>query len=589
MAKKTTTTKDPMLDFVVGEFVRYEAAHSDRFSEAERAYDHWMNKPPRRDYNWQNAVHVPMMVEGEQTITPRLFTALFPTDAPIDVKVEGDTPPAQGIRIKGMIAHHFRIADVQGESHPALSQCTLFGTGYVEGGSWFIKRGWQHDETTGERYNALIENRPDCKFVSFFEIFPHPAKRSMDDGLPLVRRRYCDAEFLKKLPENGMQIKNLDDALQSNTPIKGKAGKWYNTKKRDEYEILEYWGPWDASYEQDSKVVNKQAIPYWIIVINRTVVIRAIANPYNHQMPPFCKIILIPDPKNPWFGIGIGKIGRSSQERLNKLVNQRLDNVDLVLNKQGCYNGNDTLINTKKLQVSKPGLWHKVSDTVTSLRWMDMPDVTKSSYQEETLAKQDFREATGATTELMPAGDQHRTAMGIQLLQGAAGMRFRPILRKMETDLIQRLAMFFFSNLKQFMTEAEWILITGKNGQVEPVLVTPEQIQAKVFFIPTGISETMNKEIQVGQLLRFKEVTMNDPTVNRQEINRRIAELFGFKDIEKLMTPIQTPVRAGMSQNDQLMIRQRMAEGANPDQIKQEMLGPPPLINPNTQQVAGGR
>ncbi|GAJ13711.1 unnamed protein product, partial [marine sediment metagenome] len=86
-------------------------------------------------------------------------------------------------------------------------------------------------------------------------------------------------------------------------------------------------------------------------------------------------------------------------------------------------------------------------------------------------------------------GSEHRTAMGIQLLQGTAGMRFRPVLRRMETDLIQALAMFFFSNLKQFMTDSEWVQITGKGGEVKPVQITPEQIQAKVFFIPTGISE----------------------------------------------------------------------------------------------------
>jgi hypothetical protein len=583
---KEATTKDPMVEYVVGEFERYEQFHRERFDKAEKTYDHWANKPPKREYQWMNAVHVPVTVEGEQTITPKLFTALFPTDAPLEVKVEGDTPPEQGVRIKSILQHFFRVSNVQGECWPMLTQNTLFGTGYIEAGTWKVKRAWQHDEE-GFRYNAIVENRPDCNFVSFFEMFPHPGKIHIDDGLPLIRRRFCDAEFLKNLFDNpGFDTANLKRALDSKMPNATGRVPQMQKKPWDEYEILEYWGPWDASYKDAKGVVTKKAIPYWIIVINREVMIRGIENPFNHQLPPFCKVKLFEDAKPCWFGVGIGQIGRPTQERLNKIVNQRLDNVDLVLNKERVYNGNDLLINTKKLGVSKPGQAHKVSDVNTSLKWNETPDVTKSSYEEEKLAKQDYREATGATAHLMPeAGSEHRTAMGIQMLQGTAGTRFRPVLRQLEIDFIQQIAMFFFANLKQFMTEDEWVIVTGKNGEQEPIRISPQDIQAKAFFIPTGVSETMAKEVQVGQLMRFKELTMNDPTVNRVEINKRIAELMGFKDMQELFVqqpPQPTgPAQPGeLGQNERQLISQRLAEGASPDQIKREMLGPPPMPQP---------
>lgn len=579
--KSVSTPKDPMVDYVVGEFQRYESFHRERFEKSLKILNHWKNKAPKREETWQNAVHVPVTVEAEQTITPRIFTALFPTDAPIDVQVEGDAPEEQGIRIKSILQHYFRVANVQGESSTCLTQNTLFGTGYMEVGSWYVKRGWQVDEATQIRYNTILEYRPDAKTVDYFEMFPHPAKMRMDDPLPLIRRRFIDAETLKSIGENpNFNMSNLTAALASEPPVR--SGKQNFNTIHKEYEILDYWGPWDESYQKDGETKTKKAVPYWIIIINRTIKIRSMPNPYNHQMPPFCKTQLFTNPEPSWFGVGTGEVGLSCQERLNKIVNQRLDNVDLVLNKQGCYNGNDQLINTKKLRISKPGQWHKVSDTVASLRWMDTPDVTSSSYKEEELAKQDFREATGATAHLMPGepSEQHRTAMGIQLLQGAAGMRFRPVLRKLEIDLIQQTAMFFFSNLKQFMTEPEWIEITGKGGEVESVRITPEQIQAKVFFIPTGISETLNKEVQVGQLLRFKEITMNDPTVNRQEINKRIAELLGFKDIQKLIIPQNAQPGGEMPVKLMEIIKRRTAEGASPEEIKEELLGTRPQDEP---------
>ena len=157
-------------------------------------------------------------------------------------------------------------------------------------------------------------------------------------------------------------------------------------------------------------------------------------------------------------------------------------------------------------------------------------------------------------------------------------MRFRPILRRLESSLIQQTAMFFFSNLKQFMTTVQWVQITGKEGQ-KPIMVSPEDIQAKVYFIPTGVSETMNKETQVQQLLRFKELTVNDPTVNRQAINRRIGELMGFKNMQELLIVPQAtmPSEGTMDMATQQLIQQRLQEGATPDQIKEEILGARPI------------
>lgn len=588
-----STNRNPTVDFVVSEFNRYEKAHKDRFEECRQIYDYWSNKAPKRFYEWQNAVHIPMTVEAEQTITPRLHSALFPNEAPFEVLTYDPATPEQGIVIKGMIEHKFRVADVSVEGMKSMTQSTLFGTGYVEA-PWLVERSWQIDPRTNDRYMALVANRPDCKTVNFFEIYPHPAKLRVNDGLPLVRQQFCDAEYLKLISENPrFQFDKLQDALDSKSVISQPSvildlkGVPYDLKDREKYELLSYWGPYDQTYEKDGKSITKRAVPYWIIVVNRSVLVRSIPNPYNHQHAPLCKITLFEDPNPSWFGIGIGKIGKPCQERLNKIVNQRLDNVDLVLNKQGFYNGNDTLINVKKLQISKPGQWHKVTDTSTSIRWMDIPDVTTSSYKEEEIAKADFRESTGATMPLMPTGEgQHRTAMGINLLQSAAGARFKPVLRKMESDFIASLAQMFLSMLQQFMVLPEWIMVTSSNGAQKPIQVRPEDIQAKVQFIPTGVSETLNKEVQIGQLLRFKELTINDPTVNRVEINKRIAELMGFKDVQKLLSPPQASIvkPGGLGPQQQDLIRQRIAEGASPDQIKLELLGPPPA--PEEQEVA---
>jgi hypothetical protein len=594
-ATSSSTTIDKMVTFVKEEFLRYEKAHMDRFESASEVIDQWKNKLPHKTLDWMNQVHCPITFASEQTVTPRIFAALFPNEAPLDAKVFGQASEQQGILVRDTLRHYFRISDVQGEALPSLTQNTLIGTGYVEV-PYLYRKSWQVNRM-GERYLAVVDRRPDCKSVNFFEMFPHPAKLKMDDGLPLIRRRFCDAEYLKRLAEQPeAKFVNLKEALETestrseSTDFIDGNGNILDKKKRDEYELLEYWGPWDESYTEDDKIVTKKAVPYWITIVNRSVKVRGIPNPYNFQHPPYAKFTLFSESKPCWFGVGIGTVGKPTQDRLNKIINQRLDNVDLVLNKQGFYNGNDPLINVKKLQVSQPGSWRKVSDTVSSIRWMDTPDVTASAYKEEELAKADYREATGASAPLMPTEkNQSETAAGINLLQGAAGIRFRPVLKRIETDFIQATALMYLSHLQQFMVLPEWIKMTSNDGKEEPILVRPEDLQAKVQLIPTGISETLNKEVQIGQLLRFKEVSANDPTINQAELNRRIAELMGFKDINSIIVQ-QQPVMAGpgqLSPEEQQLIQQRLAEGASPDQIKLELAGNPPQNGPDAPKPGG--
>ena len=581
---KSAPSEDKMLDYVVEQFNLYESHWHDRYEEAKQIYDHWNNVAPKREESWQNAVHVPLTLEAEQTISPRLFSALFPSSAPLDVMTEGKADPQEGIVIKDAIKHYFKRANLEGRSNFIMSQTVLFGTGYGEE-SWKVENKWLFDKNTGDRYKTTLGGRPDFQPVDFFEMFPHPAKLEMKDGLPLIRRRFADAEYIKELAKNpNFEFEKLSKALQTEAIVGQMGSSWKEGisstgknvnagKKKDEYEIIEYWGPWHSSYEKDKEVTSSDAEPYWVVIINREVKIWGKPNPHNYGHPPYIRAKLFEDPKPSWFGTGIGKAGLPTQERINKIVNQRLDNVDLVLNKQGVYNGNDPLVNTRKLLKSKPGLWHKVSDTQTSMKWMETPDVTSSSYKEEEIAKQDFRESTGAVNPLMPADSgQHRTAMGLNLLQGAAGMRFRPVLRKMEIDFIQLLAEMFLSDLQQFMTVPEWIQMTTPEGKNEPVQLTPEMIQTRAKFIPTGVSETLNKELQVGQLLRFKELTKDDPTVNRRELNKRMAELMGFKDIDLILTP-PAPVTAGgaLTPEEQMRIQQRVGEGATDEQIEAEM------------------
>jgi len=138
----STTNVDAMTTFVVNEFERYEKFHMERYENAAKVIKQWNNVPPPKTLDWMNQVHCPITFASEQTVTPRIFAALFPNEAPLDIKVYGKATEQQGILIRDTLKHYYRIADVQGECLPSLTQNTLIGTGYVES-PYLYRKAWQ--------------------------------------------------------------------------------------------------------------------------------------------------------------------------------------------------------------------------------------------------------------------------------------------------------------------------------------------------------------------------------------------------------------------------------------------------------------
>jgi hypothetical protein len=137
----------------------------------------------------------------------------------------------------------------------------------------------------GVRQRRIVENRPGFEPIDFFEIFPHPNKRTVEDELPLFRRYFVGEEALKKLTENPFfKYELLQEALESDCPVQDESVD-YDDQKSKRYEVLMYWGPYDITYEntanKNGEILTDVAVPHWSIVINRKVKLRHGPNPYS--------------------------------------------------------------------------------------------------------------------------------------------------------------------------------------------------------------------------------------------------------------------------------------------------------------------
>lgn len=221
--------------------------------------------------------------------------------------------------------------------------------------------------------------------------------------------------------------------------------------------IIEYWGYIDL----DGSGEEKMCI---VVVANKTHILRAEESPYNHERLPFVPFVDNED-LNEYLGIGEIEPIESLQYELNDTRNQRMDNVTLSLNNMWKI---DVTANIDEQElVSRPGGFVHTQN-MDGILPLVPPDLTRSSYNEETLIKADIQDISGVSDYAKGMGNQaeamaNQTARGIMMMQEAGNARFRLKLQNFE-DSIKEFGKQLVALIQQFMPEEMAIRIVGVKG-----------------------------------------------------------------------------------------------------------------------------
>lgn len=594
----------PEVKFVVGEWKKYDAYWQSRLSDFDHYYEVWKGKKPERPEEWQAQHNKKLVFQDERNLVSRFHSALFPTEAPIDHSATEDIDEVNAIIAKSMVAHYFKMGNdetVQTEFLKMQRSSGIYGTGYGET-EWFQKRAWIFDkgEVEEDDYRSLrgpngflldkdgnvqtqlldvkkkvfrekksygvVDNRPRLKFTNIFAWRVHPKKMCPEDGYPAIKQEFVSYETLLDMQEEAKalgfepfeaegitRLKEMKVQVKESDYSRHLRGGDFKDQDNPEVELKHYWGLYAL---QDEKGTPKK-VPTWITIANDAILLRKIRNPHWHQSPPLVKIVWTFDPKESWYGIGLPEIGEASEARVNDIINYRFDNLTKIINVGGSYNANDPKIEKRLLSVSSPGLWRPCSEPGKSYQYDRPPDVTTGAYVEEQRATEDHRDTTGSVASLAPTSDpkQEKKTLGqSQISLHGATERLKPDLKMQELQGVKVVANRFHMLLRQFGVKEELIELLAsedelKRFKLEKMMqIDPKRLIGKADFYCTGLSEFLEKEQMIEKLLKFREITQNDPTINIQEVNRRIANLMGFPDIEKLVNPLPLqPQTAGQT------------------------------------------
>jgi hypothetical protein len=240
----------------------------------------------------------------------------------------------------------------------------------------------------------------------------------------------------------------------------------------------------------------------YIAIINRKTLVHADGNPFHHQKRPIVRSVLFTVPKE-WFGIGLVEPVIPLIHELNTLRRQRLDNINLAINRMWSVNAYaDIDLGTL---VSTPGGIVLRGDNPTDIVALESPNVTDQNYNEAAIVQNDIESVT-APKSIQGAPDSGklgRTARGAQLIIGQALEKFGTAVKLLEETAIKRVLRMFHQLNLQFISNDEVFMETGLYGSIFDQKVTPEMIRAEVNFQMKGISEMVDKESQVNRIMSF--------------------------------------------------------------------------------------
>ena len=283
--------------------------------------------------------------------------------------------------------------------------------------------------------SKLIDDYVTVRYVSPYNLFTMSSSNKTNNRMMFERRlipaKYVRREYgkfqlepnLKEIEEKGTRLDNMDyEAIKTNMPFFNTA-EWrdithddtYNTKDKM-FEVVEWH--------------TEKTISIWINGIYH--------GTYEQLWPKlWMKYHFLSFKKNPWTwkGIGVGYIVKPIQEAYDEILNLRLDNVKLAMNKMFFMEASSSLFGQTPVMKIKPWAIYKVRD-LDALKEIEVSEVKTSAYTELDTMFQMVQWLTGVGASVIWMQQKvERTATGAEMIKNAADAQTKQPTRSIVEEM----------------------------------------------------------------------------------------------------------------------------------------------------------
>ncbi len=518
----TTLSKNPsqFIEELYLSTKRWRQSYEDRWKAFYKLYRNYRDET---QYPFKSNLFIPYVFSIVESITPKMLGTIFNTRPIISVQARQGANEDLAKVMERLL--EYQLDDERLEFFSKVleffKECVIYGTSFLK----VIPRFGDDD--------LVSFNYIDVEPIDLFNIFPDYRATSIRRMKYIIQLSYMDLDDLQTLETQGFykDVKKVEDQLENAINVDE-----YKRERLTDIGILDEYG-----FDANRKIV--EVLEYWdknkIYTIGaRKVILKEEDNPFDGLLP-FLMARYIPV-QHELYGIGIPEIAEDLQTELNTVRNQRMDNVNLIINRMFIANKYAD-INLDQL-VSYPGNVILTND-INAIQALDTRDVTKSAYMEEEIIKQDIDNSTGNYSYARGAPPERReTATGIVRLQQASDVRFDTVVKMLEFTVIRHIAKMFLWLDYQFLPKEELEKILGEEDYMglmaDKFYAQPVDVMLKQYlFQPMGSSTTALREVRIQQVMQAYQLFNQDPQINQTELKKMVLDVLELKNQSKLLLP----------------------------------------------------
>ena len=244
----------------------------------------------------------------------------------------------------------------------------------------------------------------------------------------------------------------------------------------------------------------------------------------------------------------VSELSKGLQDEANEIVNQRLDNVKLVLNKRWLVNRGKN-VDIPSLVRNVPGGVTMADDVKNDIQEVNWPDVTASSYQEQDRINADMDELLGnfSASSIMTNPDiaNNAPARSMQMLSAPAGMLVEYLIRTYVETFIEPVLRLLVLCEQKYETDEVVMAIAVENSQMFQRYgldrMTDELLNQELTLtvnVGMGATDPQSKlqKLVFGVQSYGNIVKMAVPGLNVDEIGKQIFGFMGYQDGKRFMT-----------------------------------------------------
>jgi hypothetical protein len=474
---------------------------------------------------YKSNIFVPYIFSIVESVVPKMLGTVFNTRPIISVIARKGASEDQAILLERLLEYQFDEEQLElfAKILEFFKETAIYGTSFAK----IIPR-FNDDE-------AVSFNYIDVEPLDLFNVFPDYRAKSIRRMKYIITLSYVDYDELEALHRQGF-YKNVPELLEHTESMANVDS--YKKERLSSIGIMDEYG-----FDNDRRIV--EVLEYWdrekIIVIGaRDFVLKVEDNPFGGLLP-FIMARYIPV-QHELYGIGIPEVSENLQEELNSVRNQRMDNVNLIINRMWIAH-KYAEIDFDNV-VSYPGNII-LSNNVDAIKPLDTRDVTRSAYLEEDIIKKDIDAATGEFSYGRGEPPERReTATGIVRLQQASNIRFDTVVKMLEFTVLRNLAKMFLWLDYHFLPPEEMAKIVGfeefqrLNGMAFYKQDINEMLK-QYNFQPLGSATTAIKEVRIQQIMQAYKLFNQDPFIDQVELRKMVLDVLDIKNIGRLLRPEQ--------------------------------------------------